>query len=276
MRILIAVILIFFMFLMCVCLDNSRIIVKKYKITAGIPKDKKLKIVHISDIHKRKYSHNWRILTEKINNLQPDVIFITGDIISRTETDFDYKGVLIKKLCSICPVFCSKGNHELDLNDNNMEKYRKMLKESGAVFLENSMTEFKKDDIKLNIYGADLKKSVYKNQDGSYRNLDNYTAKELEAIFGRPEGVSVLLAHNPFFFSEYAKWGAEITFSGHVHGGAVNTPLGGLLSPERKFFPKYTKGIYESNGKKMVLSAGIGKLRLFNPPEILFLEIYSG
>ncbi len=275
MRLFIAVILILILFLMCTYFDNNRLTVRKYKIKAALPKGKKLKIVHISDIHKKTFPDNWKRIISTIKNLEPDLIFITGDIVSRTETDFDYKGKLIEGLCKICPVYCSNGNHELDLSDECMEKYKKMLVNSGAFLLDNLKAEFKIDDMGLNIYGADLKKSIYVNKNGGYKNLEKYRAEELDNIFGKPEGLSILLAHNPFFFDEYAKWGADITFSGHVHGGAVNTPFGGLLSPERKFFPKYTKGIYEIYGKKMVLSAGIGKLRLFNPPEIVLAEIYN-
>ncbi|MGN0612350.1 MAG: metallophosphoesterase [Porcipelethomonas sp.] len=275
MNIIICILLLFFLFAVYVWAENKLLIVRRYKTKLNIPHGKKLKIVHISDIHKKKYPHDWKAATKKIKALEPDVIFITGDLVSRTETRFEYTGVLIKRLSEICPVYCSKGNHEIDLSKENFEKYRNMLTESGGILLENSCCEFEKDDIKLNIYGADLKKSVYKNNNGSYSNLENYTAEELEQIFGKPEHISVLLAHNPFFFNQYSRWGADITFSGHVHGGAVNTPFGGLLSPERKFFPKYTKGIYEKNGCKMVVSTGIGKLRIFNPSEILYIEAES-
>lgn len=276
MRILIAVILILCLFLMCVYFENKRIIVRRYKISVNAPLNSKIKIVQLSDVHKKIYSNNWRQLVSQIKNLEPNIIFITGDLVSRTETDFEYKKILVEKLCKICPVYCSKGNHELDLSSEVMYKYRNMLIKAGAILLENEKAEFIKDGIRFNIYGADLEKKVYKNENGSYKNLGTYSAEDLEKIFGKPESISLLLAHNPFFFSEYAKWGADITFSGHVHGGAVNTPLGGLLSPERKFFPKYTKGIYEIENRKMVVSTGIGKLRLFNPPEILLLFLKKG
>ena len=88
-----------------------------------------------------------------------------------------------------------------------------------------------------------------------------------------PQGETLLLAHNPLFGELYSAWGADYTFSGHVHGGIINIMGQGLLSPERKFFPKYSKGIYEINGKKLLVSAGIGKLRLFNPSETVVYEI---
>lgn len=272
MKILICCFLIFLMFLIYVLVENRLLIVRKYKISIESQTGKKLKIVQISDIHKKTYPKNWNMLYSRIKNLSPDIIIISGDLVSRTQTEFEYTAMLTKRLCSICPVFYAKGNHELDLDEKYMDMLRKEVKKSGVMLLENSCIQHDINGISLNIYGADLKKSIYRNEKGGFSNLESYFETELSEIFGKPQSPSLLIAHNPFFFSEYAKWGADITFSGHVHAGVINTPFGGLLSPERKFFPKYTKGIYEIDKKKMVISAGIGKLRIFNPSEILYLE----
>jgi predicted MPP superfamily phosphohydrolase len=52
---------------------------------------------------------------------------------------------------------------------------------------------------------------------------------------------------------------------------------GGLLSPEREFFPKYSAGIYEHNGKKMLVSRGLGSgtfgIRILNRPEIVVITL---
>lgn len=85
-----------------------------------------------------------------------------------------------------------------------------------------------------------------------------------------------LLAHSPFPAESYFAWGADLTLSGHVHGGIVRIPgIGGLLSPERKLFPKYSKGLYTKDGKYLYVNCGIGKLRLGNPPEVTMLELHS-
>ncbi|MBQ8435005.1 MAG: metallophosphoesterase [Oscillospiraceae bacterium] len=273
MKILLCLVLIIFVFLIYVWVENKMLIVRKYKISLNKNSVENFRIVHISDLHKKKYPQNWNRLYSKIKSLSPDFIIISGDLVSRSQTKFEYTGKLIEILCSICPVFYAKGNHELDLSYENMSKLREIVIKNGAVFLENQKAQFEKNGILLNIYGTDLKKSVYTNKDGGYSNLEEYHANELHESFGKSESPSLLIAHNPFFFSEYSKWGADITFSGHVHAGIVNTPFGGILSPERKFFPKYTKGIYEKNGNKMIVSAGIGKLRIFNPSEILYLEL---
>lgn len=49
--------------------------------------------------------------------------------------------------------------------------------------------------------------------------------------------VNILLTHRPFYFSEYADWGADIVFSGDTQGGMIHQPfIGGIVSTEG-FFP---------------------------------------
>lgn len=130
--------------------------------------------------------------------------------------------------------------------------------------------------VPLYLAGADLAYGVYRDENRKFRNLQPYTAADLENDLGRRRGCTVLLAHNPLLLDSYAGWGADLVLCGHVHGGLVRLPfLGGVLSPERKFFPKYDKGLYEKDGTKMYVSGGIGKPRLCNPPEISVIHLKS-
>lgn len=72
------------------------------------------------------------------------------------------------------------------------------------------------------------------------------TEQVTEALGAPKEGCcNVLLAHNPVYFDTYAAWGADLTLSGHLHGGIVRLPLlGGVISPQMKLFPDYTRGCY--------------------------------
>lgn len=88
---------------------------------------------------------------------------------------------------------------------------------------------------------------------------------------------NMFLAHNPLYFEEYAKWGVDYVFSGHVHGGIIRLPkIGGLLSPDRKFFPKYSFGEYTKDNTKMFVSKGLGgsavKVRINCRPEIVSIK----
>jgi hypothetical protein len=93
-----------------------------------------------------------------------------------------------------------------------------------------------------------------------------------------PEEFSILIAHNPDYFDDYARWGADLTLSGHIHGGLVRLPfLGGVLSPKLKLFPKYDYGYFETGGKRMIITGGLGahnpKIRINNPPELVIVTM---
>lgn len=232
-----------------------------------------LKIFQISDIHKKRFGENNRKIAETAKKESPDLIFLTGDTVSRRQKNFTPEKILLENLCKIAPVYVTLGNHEGDLGDKYLKKFIGIVKNSGAVLLRNEIKTVEIKGRKFNICGLELPQTVYK-KNGRYKNLDIPTLDDINSLVGRcPQGETLLLAHNPLFGELYSAWGADYTFSGHVHGGIINIMGQGLLSPERKFFPKYSKGIYEINGKKLLVSAGIGKLRLFNPSEAVVYEI---
>lgn len=169
------------------------------------------------------------------------------------------------------------GNHELDLPPAVWEQLRQTIAQSGCRLLQNQTISLEMPgSVPLYLAGADLAYGVYRDENRKFRNLQPYTAADLENDLGRRRGCTVLLAHNPLLLDSYAGWGADLVLCGHVHGGLVRLPfLGGVLSPERKFFPKYDKGLYEKDGTKMYVSGGIGKPRLCNPPEINLIHLKS-
>ncbi|MGN0594720.1 MAG: metallophosphoesterase [Hominimerdicola sp.] len=237
------------------------------------------KIMLISDLHKKRYGDNFNNLINSCIVAEPDYIFFTGDLYSRSETDMIPKLVLMHRLKKIAPLYYIAGNHEI----NNMDIFESLcvkLKQMGVHVLRNRMERIYIGEEYINVYGTQIPLKYYNNKDGGYRNLPVLTAEKLEKMLGKTDKdeCNFLLSHNPFFFEEYAKWGADVVFSGHCHGGVIRLPLiGGILSPERKFFPKYTKGIYEirrNNSRSvMALTAGLGKFRLNNPSEIMICTL---
>lgn len=232
-----------------------------------------VKIAHISDLHKRRFGENNSRICKIINRENPDIIFITGDIVSRTETDFSGIKIFLENLKKIAPVFIIHGNHEQSLPEVFHNEFVETVENSGAVLLENNSVNLKIRKRNLHIYGLKEDYSVYKNGK-SYKNLSVITKADMNRYIGRcPDGEILLLAHNPFFAKAYSQWGADYTFSGHVHGGILRIFGKGILSPERKLFPEFSKGIYKINKMKLCVSCGLGKFRLFNPPEIVIYKI---
>lgn len=233
-----------------------------------------LRLMLISDLHCVRERNFSRVLYQKARQLSPDYILIAGDLISRSVSDFTPIQSVLRALSPVAPTYCCPGNHELDLAPEMRERLYKTIVQSGVTLLDNASCT---PECGLRIVGARLKRSIYRDENNSFFNLEDYTAEELYSAVGAHEDFTLLLAHNPLCMDAYAAWGAELVFSGHVHGGALRLPVvGGVLSPERVFFPKYDKGFYKDGSTVMLVSGGIGKLRLFNPPQLCLLTLTSG
>ena len=105
---------------------------------------------------------------------------------------------------------------------------------------------------------------------------DNYLGVWLTPYLAPVKSLNFEQAVN--YFKDYANWGANLTFSGHVHGGIMQVPfIGGVISPKLKLFPEYDKGLFENSGKYMILSGGLGnhtiKFRINNLPEIVLVTL---
>lgn len=252
-------------------LENTRMLaVSAYRLP---PPDgqtqKNRRIVQISDLHHKRFgTHQYRLVAE-VQKLSPDYIVITGDLVSRDMTDFAETADLLSALRKLAPIVMSLGNHELDLPEAVFRDLMALLRRMDVVVLDDAWKEI--DGMRF--AGLTLTPRHYKNGD-SYRGLSDCTEADIRHILGEAKTGTILLAHNPLFFAAYAEWGAAVVLSGHVHGGVIRLPLaGGLLSPERKFFPKYDKGFFRAaNGAMMVVSGGLGKLRLWNPPELCVMD----
>ena len=91
---------------------------------------------------------------------------------------------------------------------------------------------------------------------------------------------NILLAHNPEFFPSFRKWNPDLTLAGHVHGGVMRLPfIGGVISPSFRIFPHYDGGVFQEEGKQMIISRGLGShtipIRIFNPGELVVLQLHS-
>ena len=268
MKILLIVIIILLLLALYVIFENFFMLtVRREKLGSGI------KVVQVSDLHKKRFGTDNERLIRKVRAEKPDIIILSGDLISRNETDFSSADFVLKGLCETAPVYMIYGNHEQSIHKENKRIFKKILMKNRQILLKNGCAELTVKGRTLKIYGLLEDYGVYK-KNGGYRGLDVIEKKDLDRLLGPcPEGEVLLIAHNPFFGKEYAEWGAKYTFSGHVHGGSVRLFGKALLSPERKFFPKYAKGVYDFDGKKLLVSAGLGKIRLFDPPEIVVYEI---
>lgn len=261
-------------------IDMQRIVLRRYQVEG---KDD-LKIIQLSDIHKRTFGKGNRRLLNFIKAVKFDVMVITGDLISRNQTDTTQLEIFIKEACKLTPVYYIFGNHETDMPKDILHPLIESLESYGAILLDNKGVKIAKNTY---LWGLTLPMECYHDGNHGYKNVHFYLTSDLpislkplenplvNQIFTPNDKFNILLVHNPLFFKTYADFCINLVLSGHVHGGIIRLPMSniGLLSPERKILPKYCGGRYELNGKTMIVSRGLGKLRLFNPPEISLIEI---
>ena len=240
-------------------------------------------IVQISDLHSKLFGENNKKLIQKIKSLNPDIVVVTGDLIDGENNNYNVALDFMKEISKLYRVYYIIGNHEqkslIKKYKDEYKDYFNKLHQIDFVNLDNNKVEIVKGDSNINLYGLTVPYSCYKylfdNQDTTSIDIDF-----LEEKLGKVdrEQFNILLAHTPFYFDEYEKWGAELTLCGHVHGGIVRLPLvGGLLSPDRKFFPKYDLGEYIKNKSTMIVSKGLGGskvlIRVNCKPEIVNIKL---
>ncbi len=251
----------------------------------------KLRLLHISDVHfsaGTTHEQNLRVIGDILALARQcrriDAVCITGDLVSRkfSQESLDDAVLLVRRLREFLPsgeIFYSMGNHEMDLAAAVREKFKRRITQEGAVVLDNECHEVfwtwnENSDDRICFVGLTLPQKVFKNPEGGYLKLEQVTVDMIESCVGAcPQHPCILLAHTPLGLSAYAQWGADIVLAGHVHGGIVRFRGTGFLSPERRFLPQLTKGVYDENGCMMNVSAGIGKFRMNNPAEVVYLEI---
>ena len=236
-------------------------------------------IVFLSDLHEHRFGDGNERLLAAVDEAAPDLVLIGGDmIVSKGKADMAASLELMGKLAGKYPVFCGNGNHENRLlwepqvyGDTN-ETYMHSLKKLGIRILD-SRTEWYGEDIAVT--GIDL-------EPGAYRKFrpDRLTEEEMEQKVGKAskERFQILLCHSPLYFSSCRSWGADLTLSGHFHGGTIRLPyLGGVMTPQYQFFLPYCAGEFRSDGKHMIVSRGLGthsiNIRLNNKPQVVVVDL---
>lgn len=232
-------------------------------------------IVHISDLHNKKFGKDQERLLGKIRAISPDIIVITGDLIDRRKYDLDTAMIFINGAVKIAPVYYVSGNHEAW--SGNYENICDKLLNSGVQILDDNKVKLIKGEGKIEILGLsdpDSLTSDYMEKTDSSKMRQHLKRLSNDSVF------QILLSHRPELFDLYANENIDPIFSGHAHGGQFRIPfIGGLAAPDQGLFPKYTSGAYTQNQSTMIVSRGLGNsiipIRIFNRPEIVVVTLQS-
>jgi hypothetical protein len=243
--------------------ETNSVMVKEYTIIMKNlpPEFEGFTILHLTDLHSKRFGTNQQQLLELINKQQFDLIAITGDLVQRHEPEVAPADELLVGLNS-SDIYYVRGNHEIWAGYSELED---ILNKNGVTILNNRSVKLQVENDFIQLAGVD-------DPSLGMARLDS-------ALAGLTEDAPViLLAHSPAIFDEAVDKNIELILVGHTHGGQIRLPfLGAFYIPGQGFFPEYDYGIFSSKNTTMLINAGLGEsglpLRINMKPEIVIITL---
>lgn len=231
------------------------------------------KIALLSDLH---YNYSSILENQIIDNLEkmnPDIVIMSGDMIDNKAKNISNFISFMSKISHNYKVYYTLGNHEKRFKHINLKYFLSKLEDINIKRI-NGKEILHKNNEEIFLYGIDHIFNMLPRHKLESKYLNIFKSK---LGITEKDKFNILVIHDPANFAVYEKWGADLTLSGHVHGGIIRFGKVGLLSNQRTFFPKYCIGKYRINSSDMIVSRGLGnsglKLRIFNNPELVSIEL---
>lgn len=245
-------------------LEISRYEVKSQKLPESFDG---FKIVQLSDLHGAEFGEDGMELVEKVKELEPDIIALTGDFVT-DEGDLAAVEKLAARLTELCPVYFVSGNHEF--GSGLAVKVRNILERAGVKYLSNEYLTISRGEDGILLGGVEDPLAY-----ADMLSPDELAQKMNDAA---PDAFKILLGHRNYWMTEYPELPVDLIFCGHAHGGLIRIPgVGGLIGTDRRLFPDFDAGQFNNGRYTLIVSSGLGNSvsipRVFNRPEIVCVEL---
>lgn len=242
-----------------------------------------LKIIQLSDMHIGGFNYRYKILeraVKLINELEPDLILFTGDLVNNYAWELRGWSNVLNKLEAKKGKFAVLGNHDYGdyskwksneeklENFNNIKQFYKKIN-FNLLLNQSKIIEINKDKIAIvgveNWGNPPFKK--YGDLEESLKNIKNIPFK-------------ILLSHDPTHWNEEVinKTDIALTLAGHTHGMQFGLNYKDLKWSPIKYKFKHWAGLYNYNQQYLYVNRGLGWLgfpgRIGMRPEITLLELF--
>ncbi len=225
-----------------------------------------LRVVHVSDLQTVGPCARDRRAAELINDLEPDLIVVTGDYVAgpfdRPEPLIEEARRFLGSLRARYGVVCIAGHSE----EESMRR---------RIFAGLNLSYLRNEELELDV--------------GSGRRLRIFgtTAYETD-ISGlerrdEPGLVTLVASHVPDLTRELDGRGVELHLAGHTHGGQVALPFFGAPYTLSRLHRRYARGLHEYGDHLLNVNPGIGmegnhspRIRFLCPPQIDLLLLEGG
>lgn len=238
-------------------------------------------IAQFSDLHTGSFGQDTSFvnhLVETVNNLKPDLIVFTGDIVNRRSPELVPFVTTLSKLTSPNGVLSILGNH--DYGDyyvwksdaekrSNLDELKTLQSAMGWKLLNNETAFIRRNNDSIAIIGVenvgDPPFHTYGDLDKAYPSLDDPTTK-------------ILLSHNPAHWDKDIKDSPDkniaLTLSGHTH--AMQMSAFGK-SPASLRYPTWGGLYHDDDLHQLYVNIGAGEVgipaRIGATPEITLITL---
>jgi len=227
-----------------------------------------VRIAIVSDLHGARYGENQSDLVAALEQENPHVVLLLGDIFDQHGIDENGK-TLVSVLAERFNCFFVPGNHEY--KSGELGAIRDLMQTANMPILAGESTMLTVNDTRVQLFGVDDGQGGKSKQ---LREIANAGSARTDEIY------SILAIHVPNGVESYLHYGFDLMLSGHTHGGQIIIPgvLNGLYAPGQGVFPKYGGGRYDFGKQTMIISRGLSQKplwlpRLGNPPELCFVTL---
>ena len=254
---------------------NSALMTSEISVTSSRLPDgfEGFRIAQVSDLHNWEFGEGNRKLLAALEQAEPDIIVMTGDLVDSRRTKPDISLAFAQEAVKIAPCYYVTGNHEARIDHIG---FPEQLKTLGVTVLRNEAVTLERNGDTITLLGEDDPTFEVDYMTGD---CGPVLRASLEALQEKRQGYTILLSHRPEWFELYRDFGMDLVFSGHAHGGQFRLPgVGGIIAPNQGFFPEYDGGSYQDGDTTMVVSRGLGPsiipLRINNRPELVVAELH--
>ncbi|WP_282074313.1 metallophosphoesterase [Maribacter aquivivus] len=243
-----------------------------------------IRIVHISDLHLGSFNYKYHILeraVKKINELNPDLIFFTGDLVNNFSWELRGWHTVLKKLKAKYGKFAVLGNHDYgdysqwatpEEKRRNFNEIQEFYIKTDFSLLRNEAKLIEKANTSLSIIGVE-----------NWGNPEFKKYGDLQKAMKNVDGANfnILLSHDPTHWSEEVAHHTNITLtlSGHTHGMQAGINFRTKKWSPIKYKYKHWAGLYKENNQYLYVTRGLGWMgfpgRLGMRPEITLIELYK-
>jgi predicted MPP superfamily phosphohydrolase len=221
------------------------------------------RIVQLSDLHHSPFTSREQIerAVETANSLQPDIVALTGDYVSKEREYAAPCAELLGRLRPKHGVFAVLGNHD---HWTDAALITDLFRAEGITVLVNQGMRFEKNGAAFWLAGVD---DTMVGLEDLPLALAGSSATEFK----------LLLAHNPIILRRAARAGVDLVLSGHTHGGQVSLRSDRNAAGRQR--RRLLKGLARQGETQIYVTRGLGTVvlpvRFGCPPEVSLLELRS-